>query len=398
MPRSTTVPRPWSRRCTRPYVWGNTADSIFLLLGSLYPQDLAVVQTLLAGTQLTYDIVPIDPRTGTVALAAVQQAAMQGNAIAGIAFPQVNSVGCLEDVDRLTDLAHSLEAQAIVVTDPMLLATGGLKAPGRFGQAGQGADILVGEAQHLAIAPNYGGPGLGVFGVRANAAHRQDMRQAPGRFVGQARDTAGHPAKVLVLSTREQHIRRHRATSNICTNQAFVATLAGAAILARGEHGMQEACAASHANARAAAQALLRLPGVHLAFAQTPFWNTFVVTLPRPSLEVIEAARQHGLHLGVDVSSRIPGSTGQHLLLSCCRPSHSTRRSARLQTCGRPDSGRQLRAMSRSRYRQYQPSIGGLCPSGCRSGMSRLCGRPLLPCQNRTSALTAPVIPSAPVP
>lgn len=304
----------------------------FLLLSSLYPQDLEVVQTLLTGTHLTYDLVPLDPRTGTVPVEAVhRQATPQAHTIAGIAFPQVNSLGCLEDVDRLTDLAHSLGARAIVVTDPMLLATGGLKAPGRFGQAEQGADILVGEAQHLAIAPNYGGPGLGLFGVRANAAHRQDIRQAPGRFVGNARDLAGRPAKVLVLSTREQHIRRQKATSNICTNQGFVATLTGAAILARGEHGMQEACAASHANAAAAAGALGSLPGVHLAFAQTPFWNTFVVTLPRQSREVIAAARQHGLHLGVDVSSRIPGSTGQHLLLSCS-DRHTPQDIARLQT------------------------------------------------------------------
>lgn len=304
----------------------------FLLLGSLYPQDLEVVQTLLTGTQLTYDLVPLDPRTGTVSVETVhQQATAQAHPIAGIAFPQVNSLGCLEDVDGLTDLAHRLGAQAIVVTDPMLLATGGLKAPGRFGQAGQGADILVGEAQHLAIAPNYGGPGLGLFGVRANAAHRQDIRQAPGRFVGDARDMAGRPAKVLVLSTREQHIRRHKATSNICTNQGFVATLTAAAILARGERGMQEACATSHANAAAAAGALVSLPGVQLAFPQTPFWNTFVVTLPRQSREVVAAARQHGLHLGVDVSSRIPGSTGQHLLLSCS-DRHTPQDIASLQT------------------------------------------------------------------
>ena len=229
----------------------------FLLLGSLWPQDLEVVHTLLEGTRLTYEVVPIDPARGTVSLAALeQQAALKAETLAGIAFPQVGSLGCLEDVDGLTDLAHRLGVRAIVVTDPMLLATGGLKAPGTFGQAGEGADLLVGEAQHLAIPPNYGGPGLGVFGIRYNAAHAQDIRQAPGRFVGDAQDEAGRPAKVMVLSTREQHIRRHKATSNICTNQGFVATLAAAAILARGEQGMQEACARARANATAAAGAL----------------------------------------------------------------------------------------------------------------------------------------------
>jgi glycine dehydrogenase len=289
----------------------------FLLLGSLLPHDIAVVRTLLKGTQLTYDVVPIDPALGTVPLAALQaRATATAATLAGIIFPQVNSLGCLEDVDSLTDLAHQIGVKAIVVIDPMLLATGGLKAPGTFGQDEQGADLLVGEGQHLAIAPNYGGPGLGVFGIRYNASHSHDIRQAPGRFVGAARDEAGRPAKVMVLSTREQHIRRQKATSNICTNQGFVATLAAAGILARGEHGMQRACAQAYANARHAASVLLRLPGVRLAFPHTPFWDALVLALPRRSAEVIAAAQQRGIHIGVDVSERIPGSTGHHLLVS----------------------------------------------------------------------------------
>ncbi len=289
----------------------------FLLAGSLFPQDLEVVQTLLTGTRLTFDVLPLDPQSGTVPLELVtQQATAQAKTLAGIAFPQVNSLGCLEDVDGFTDIAHRFGVRAITVIDPMLLATGGLKAPGSFGQAGEGADILVGEAQHLAIAPNYGGPGLGVFGIRYNAAHPQDIRQAPGRFVGDARDEAGRPAKVMVLSTREQHIRRQKATSNICTNQGFVATLTAVGILARGEEGMREACQRAQANARTAALALLRLPAIRLAFPRTPFWNAFVLALPCSSARIIAAARQRGIHLGVDVSARIPSSTGNHLLLS----------------------------------------------------------------------------------
>src|SRR5499433_2048937 len=114
----------------------------FLLLGSLWPQDLEVVHTLLTGTRLTYEVVPIDPERGTVPLAVLEpQAVARADGLAGIAFPQVNSLGCLEDVDGLTALAHRLGVRAIVVTDPMLLATGGLKAPGTFGQAGDGADL-----------------------------------------------------------------------------------------------------------------------------------------------------------------------------------------------------------------------------------------------------------------
>ncbi|GIX48972.1 MAG: glycine dehydrogenase (decarboxylating) [Candidatus Tectimicrobiota bacterium] len=287
----------------------------FLLAATLFPQDLEVVQTLLTGTRLTYELVPMDPARGTVSLDALRRLlAAQGERLAGLVFPQVNSLGCLEDVNTLTDLAHAAGIKAIAVVDPMLLATGGLRPPAAFGQ--HGADLLVGEGQHLALPPHYGGPGLGVFGIRYNEAHRQDIRSAPGRFVGAARDAAGRPAKVLVLSTREQHIRREKATSNICTNQGFVATLAAAAILGRGERGMREACARTEHNARTAAAALLRFPGVRLAFPSTPFFNAFTLALPRPSREVLALARQRGLHLGVDVSARLPQSAGNHLLLS----------------------------------------------------------------------------------
>ena len=107
----------------------------------------------------------------------------------------------------------------------MLLATGGLKPPSQYGK--KGADIVCGEAQHLAIGANFGGPGLGLFAVRFNEANKNDVRATPGRFVGKAKDNAGRDCLVMVMSTREQHIRRDKATSNICSNQAFVATIAG---------------------------------------------------------------------------------------------------------------------------------------------------------------------------
>ena len=288
-----------------------------ILLGSLYPQDLEVVRTLLQDTPLRYDVVPLDAARGTVALEVLREyVTARAGQLAGVVFPQVNALGCLEDADSLTDLAHAAGARAIVVIDPMLLATGGLKAPATFGSDGTGADLLVGEGQTLAIASHFGGPGLGIFGIRFNAEHRQDIRSAPGRFVGDARDMAGRQAKVMVLSTREQHIRREKATSNICTNQGFVATLAAAAVLGRGEQGMQEACAQARSLAHQAARTLVRCPGVRLAFPETPFFHEFTLALPCSSAEMIETARQRGIHLGVDVSARVPGSHGNHLPLS----------------------------------------------------------------------------------
>ncbi len=289
----------------------------FLLAGSLFPQDIAVVQTLLQDTALTFDVVPVDAIRGTVELATLEaQAAACAEQLAGIVFPQVGSLGCLEDVNHLTDLAHAHGAKAIAVVDPMLLATGGLVPPGRFGRDGQGADLLVGEGQPLAIGPHFGGPGLGIFGVRLNSAHKQDIRSTPGRFVGTGYDSEGRPAKLLILSTREQHIRREKATSNICTNQGFVTTLAAAAILGRGAQGMQASCACGHEMAQLAARTLTPFNGVALAFPDTPFWNVVTVTVPGSSAALIEAARQQGVHLGVDVSDRVPGSTGNHMQLS----------------------------------------------------------------------------------
>ncbi len=289
----------------------------FLLAGTLFPQDVEVIQTLLQDTRLSFDVVAMDAAHGTVSLSALEErAAACGAQLAGIVFPQVGSLGCLEDVDRLTDLAHAQGAKAIVVIDPMVLATEGLKPPGRFGRDGLGADLLVGEGQPLAIAPHFGGPGLGIFGVRFNRDHKQDIRSAPGRFVGTGLDSEGRAAKLLVLSTREQHIRREKATSNICTNQGFVTTLAAAAMLGRGEQGMQASCRRGYEMARLAAHRLTQFTGVALAFPQTPFWNTLTVTVPGASAALIEAARQRGVHLGVDVSARIPGSAGNHLQLS----------------------------------------------------------------------------------
>ena len=120
----------------------------------------------------------------------------------------------------------------------MLLASGGLKAPSDFGEHADGADFIAGDAQHLATPPSFGGPGLGIFGCRFNAQNKSDLRNSPGRYVGKAQDLNGRDCFVMVLSTREQHIRKEKATSNVCSNQAFLATLAGAHLLLKGNDGI----------------------------------------------------------------------------------------------------------------------------------------------------------------
>jgi glycine dehydrogenase len=286
----------------------NEADTV-LLAGTLFPSDLEVLHTHAADTSMKLEIIAPNPQTGLIEAAAVRARAVAlGPRLAAIAFPQINGLGLLEDVDALTDLAGELGTRAIAVVDPILFATGGLKPAAQWGV--RGADILVGEGQHLAIGPNFGGPGLGVFAVRHNQQVKNDIRATPGRFVGKAHDLAGRDCCVMVLSTREQHIRKDKATSNICSNQAFLATLVGAALLERGDEGLANAVGQGRQRAVAMVEKLLR-PGVKLAFA-APFYNEPTLELARPVAAVLERARLAGIHAGVDVSARLPG--GRQLL------------------------------------------------------------------------------------
>ncbi len=286
------------------------ADTV-LVAGNIYPADLEVLRTLAIDTKVNIETIAPDAQTGRLAPAAVRERAMAlGARLAGIAFAQVNNLGILEDVDALADIASDLKIKAIAVIDPVLLAEGGLKPPSRFGK--NGADIIVGEGQPLTGAPNFGGPGLGIFGVRLNAQVKNDVRATAGRFVGKAKDASGRDCFVMVLSAREQHIRKDKATSNICSNQAFMATVAGAALVQMGDSGLSKACAAGFSRAREFAQMLGKIEGLALAYADAPFANEVTIVLPEPSAQTIEAARKVGLHAGVDVSDRVAG--GRHLL------------------------------------------------------------------------------------
>ncbi|MFP6854532.1 MAG: aminotransferase class V-fold PLP-dependent enzyme, partial [Opitutales bacterium] len=280
---------------------------VVIVSETLLPSDLEVLRTHTKETGIQLVYAPCSADTGRIDPNALRAlAANTGDNLAAIAFPQLNSLGLLEEVDELTDFAHECGAKAIAVVDPMLLAGGGLKPPSNFGR--NGADLLVGEGQHLAIGPNFGGPGLGVFGVRHNQNVRNDVRSTPGRYVGKATDHNGRDCHVMVLSTREQHIRKERATSNVCSNQAFLATIVGASVLARGEIGLREALQNARQATISTCERLLGLEGIELAFPETSFFNEITFATTKPVGELIEQARQLGIHLGIDVSDRVPGN------------------------------------------------------------------------------------------
>ena len=290
------------------------SDTVIVSDG-IYPGDKEVIETLIQDTKINVKWITLDSETGRTPLDKIQSTAKElGNRLAGVIFPHVNHHGLVEDVDALTDATYALGVKSIAVIDPMLLAFGGLKRPVDFGE--HGTDMIVGEGQHLGLGANFGGPGLGLFGVRLNDSVKNDIRQSPGRYVGKAVDNQGKECRVMVLSTREQHIRKEKATSNICSNQAYVATIVGAAVLQRGDAGMTKACSKARSNAVQAFQKLSKLKVLSFPFAGQAFFNEFVIEIPIASAELISKGSAAGLHIGVDVTDRFPSASGHFLKLS----------------------------------------------------------------------------------
>ena len=186
---------------------------------------------------------------------------------AALVIQTPNFYGCLEDVEAAAEIAHNAGALLIVAADPVNL--GVLEGPGRLG-----ADIVTGEGQGIGVPMSYGGPNLGVF-----AAKKALVRRMPGRLVGATVDLDGQRGFVLTLQTREQHIRRAKATSNICTNVALCALTATIYLATLGRRGLIEVGELSAAKAHYAAERLTKIPGVALRFP-APFFKEFTLKLP----------------------------------------------------------------------------------------------------------------------
>ncbi len=228
---------------------------------------------------------------------------------AGLVIPQPNFFGVLEDVHVLTDWAHDKNALAIALVNPTTLSV--LEAPGKWGgQNNQivGADIAVGEGQSLGAPMASGGPYFGFMCCR-----QEFVRQMPGRIVGRTVDLDGKPGFALTLQAREQHIRRSKATSNICTNQGLVVTAATQYMSLLGPQGLAKVAANSHANTVALADKLAAIPGVTRAFA-SPFFHEVVLKLNDNARDVLRALRAQGILGGLDLSGWYP-ELGQAILV-----------------------------------------------------------------------------------
>src|SRR5438067_1679060 len=207
-----------------------------------------------------------------------------------------NFFGRLEDVDALTDWARARAIFVIAIVNPTSLAL--LKPPGEWGA--RGADIAVGEGQPLGVPLSSGGPYLGFM-----TARMEHVRQLPGRIVGRTLDVAGREGFTLTLQAREQHIRRAKATSNICTNQGLAVTAATIYMSLMGPQGLTRTAAAAHARTRELIAALTRVPGVRLAFPG-PYFHEAVLTLDRPAAPVLKGLSDCGILGGLDLSGYFP--------------------------------------------------------------------------------------------
>ncbi len=217
-------------------------------------------------------------------------------AFTALVIPQPNFFGVLEDVDALTDWAHALGALVIAVVNPLALAV--LKEPGRWGTTG--ADIACGDGQPLGVPLSSGGPYFGIL-----ACKQEFVRQMPGRIVGRTTDVDGREGFALTLQAREQHIRRAKATSNICTNQGLLVTAATIHMALLGPQGLQRVAAHSMRNARALRDRLLAIPGVRVLFAR-PFFHELAVMLPQPASAIIERLARDNIIAGVALGEDYP--------------------------------------------------------------------------------------------
>lgn len=227
-----------------------------------------------------------------------------GEDIAAVVVQQPNFFGCLEDVDALTDWAHAHGALLIAIVNPMALAV--LKPPGQWGQ--QGADIACGDGQPLGAPLSSGGPYYGFMCCKE--AH---VRQMPGRIVGRTVDADGRTGFVLTLQAREQHIRRSKATSNICTNQGLVVTASTIYMAIMGPEGLRRTAVSSHANTRALLQRLASIKGVERVFG-SPFFHEAVLRLSRPVKDVLAGMADEGILGGYALGEDYP-ELGEALLV-----------------------------------------------------------------------------------
>ncbi|WP_258360729.1 aminomethyl-transferring glycine dehydrogenase subunit GcvPA [Moorella sulfitireducens (nom. illeg.)] len=267
-----------------------------LVSRAVNPQYRAVLATYVKGQGVELMEIPLVD--GCTDLAALER--MAGKDVAGVILQNPNFFGQIEPMAAATELAHKAGALSIAVVEPISL--GLLAAPGEYG-----ADLAVGEGQGLGNPLNYGGPYLGFI-----VAREKLVRRLPGRIVGQTTDIEGKRAFVLTLQAREQHIRREKATSNICSNEALCALAATIYLAALGKEGLKEVARQCLLKAHYAFDKLAALPGVTPLF-NGPFFCEFALKTKLKPGEVARGLLEQGFAAGYDLSPYYPEIAGAML-------------------------------------------------------------------------------------
>ena len=269
-------------------------SSRVLLPATLHPAYRQTVHAIVKPQNIELIEIPYTPNNGNIDFNSLAQFNSQD--IAALVIPQPNFFGIIEEVDQLTDWAHAHNALVIGVVNPLALAL--LKEPGKWGN--QGADIVCGEAQPFGIPLASGGPYLGLM-----CCKEQYVRQMPGRIIGRTVDKEGKQGFTLTLQAREQHIRRGKATSNICTNQGLLVTAATIHMSLLGYSGLQRVAAASHANTRELLKQLSTIAGITPVFNRQ-YFHEIVVRIPKPVKTVLAQLSKRGIYGGYDLQNDYP--------------------------------------------------------------------------------------------
>ncbi|NHM30282.1 aminomethyl-transferring glycine dehydrogenase subunit GcvPA [Neobacillus terrae] len=268
-----------------------------LISGAVHPEAREVVKAYAKGQRI--DIVEIPVKDGVTDLDALKK--LSGDGVAAVIVQYPNFFGRIEPLKEVEEIVHANKSLFVVSSNPLSL--GVLTPPGKFG-----ADIVVGDAQPFGIPTQFGGPHCGYFAVTNKL-----MRKVPGRLVGQTTDDQGRRGFVLTLQAREQHIRRDKATSNICSNQALNALAASVAMTALGKKGVRS-MAASNVQKAHYAKTVFKEQGIELAY-EGPAFNEFVVKLNKPVKEVNQELLKKGIIGGYDLGRDYP-DLANHMLIA----------------------------------------------------------------------------------
>ncbi|WP_340371708.1 aminomethyl-transferring glycine dehydrogenase subunit GcvPA [Peribacillus sp. FSL E2-0218] len=276
---------------------GQTRRKKILISGAVHPESREVVKTYAKGQRV--EVIEVPYKDGVTDVAALREMATED--IAGVIIQYPNFFGRIEPLKEMEEIIHNAKSMFIVSSNP--LALGALASPGSLG-----ADIVTGDAQPFGIPAAFGGPHCGYFAVTNKL-----VRKVPGRLVGQTVDEDGKRGFVLTLQAREQHIRRDKATSNICSNQALNALAASVAMTALGKKGVKEMAVQNIQKAHYAKKAFMQ-KGIEIVF-DGPSFNEFVIKLPAPFSEVNKNLFEKGMIGGFDLGSVYPELNG-HMLVA----------------------------------------------------------------------------------